>query len=214
MRQLLFMISFYNGLSIAADFDLAAALVHLRTTNRMAFDKVFFDAVAKNNLQAITILLDSGANPNATNKRGDTALMLAATYGHEEIAQRLLEKSADPNVANKYGLTALMHAARYGHANVAKRLLEKGAGPNATNKYGDTALMHAVSYGHTETAQRLLEKGADPDAANEQGTTALMLAIRYGHAEVAKLLETAISPERRKAVEVPLAQLRTALKLD
>ena len=48
-------------------------------------------------------LLKAGAAVDAANDMGRTALMLAASNGHEQVALILLKAKADPNKANKEG---------------------------------------------------------------------------------------------------------------
>jgi ankyrin repeat protein len=45
-------------------------------------------------------LLDAGADPNAQDDRGETALIVASTYGPADVVERLLLKGADPNHAS------------------------------------------------------------------------------------------------------------------
>ena len=51
--------------------------------------------------EAINILLENGANVNAVDKDGETALSYAVEYGNFEIALILLENNANPNLSNK-----------------------------------------------------------------------------------------------------------------
>ena len=53
--------------------------------------------------QIVTMLLDCGANVNAGDKRGNTALMYAAKYNTECVMGVLLSRGADVNMANNDG---------------------------------------------------------------------------------------------------------------
>ena len=88
-----------------------------------------FQAAREGNVPQVAALLQAGADPNAVDKYGETALMEAAKEGHADVARVLLKAGADPNAANKddwdavdaeedifedifkYGRTALMYAA-------------------------------------------------------------------------------------------------------
>ena len=56
--------------------------------------------------EAVRLLLDKGANPNARNNRGGTALMYA--IDNEEKTRLLLDHGADPNLRSGEGRTALL----------------------------------------------------------------------------------------------------------
>jgi len=60
-------------------------------------------AVHKNNVEAVKILLSAGADICATNKCGDTPLHIAARYVYREMIGLLLRCKADAMVANKLG---------------------------------------------------------------------------------------------------------------
>ena len=67
-------------------------------------------------------LLDHGANPNARDKRGNTALHGAADGGHIEIVVLLLSRKAERNVRNADGLTPADIARARGYGDVLKAL--------------------------------------------------------------------------------------------
>jgi hypothetical protein len=59
----------------------------------------------RNPADAVRLLLESGANPNAKSLGGDTALHLAAYGGHLEPLRALIEGGADYNLRDAKGLT-------------------------------------------------------------------------------------------------------------
>jgi len=78
----------------------------------------------------VKALLAKGANVNARNEEGDSALLIACYSPHgDEIVPILLENGADVGVANNEGRTVLMKAARsswYLGDDVSKRWLRVG----------------------------------------------------------------------------------------
>ena len=68
-------------------------------------------------------LVEQGADINAVNEDGYTALMLAARNGHLETVQALMEvPGIDTNKKNNYGSNAMHYAAMYAHREVVQAL--------------------------------------------------------------------------------------------
>lgn len=84
-------------------------------------------------------LLAHGADVNAQDADGDTALHGAAQTGNVEIMQMLLDKGANPNAQNHSGGTPLMWSAVYGHDDAARLLLSRGADMSLKDSDGITA---------------------------------------------------------------------------
>src|SRR5262245_2067954 len=89
-------------------------------------DATWKRAVTNGDVEAVQRLLRSGANVNARDRHGQTALMLAAHHGHHEVVDLLVGAGADLNVTAGYSLTALMLAIVAGHAAIAQRLARAG----------------------------------------------------------------------------------------
>src|SRR5262245_16155976 len=120
-------------------------------------------AAAYADAKTVWLLLEKGADPNATNNAGVTALMRAA--GDYEKVRLLLRHGADPNRKSALGNTALMIAARsYPSAKTVDALLKKGADIQATNVFGASAILTAAASGDRETLRLLIQHGADVNA--------------------------------------------------
>lgn len=124
----------------------------------------------------VQALLNAGADPNARDRDGDTALMKAAIENkNHEVVKVLLAAGANPNIKNKFGSTALMFAAGNGNPEMTQALLDAGANPHERNTDGQTALMWQAEWVSFETLKALLNAGADPNVRDRNGKTALML---------------------------------------
>ena len=145
--------------------------------------------ILQHHQNAITLLIESGANVNtADNSMKATPLMLAAEMGLKDIVKLLVGKGADVKAADKFGRTALMRALVFRPGNTNTRneivdLLLGGSNVNAKNESQETALMLAAEIAgyadSKEIIQRLLDNGAKTtiNQQNLQGKTALIKAL-------------------------------------
>jgi len=117
--------------------------------------------------ECVELFLKKGADPNAANKAGATALIRAAT----NYAKTRLLVSAGANVRARtghLGNTPLILAARCaGNSQTVKLLLAHGADAKEANGFGVTPILAAAGSGDFETVKLLLDRGADPNAFPE-----------------------------------------------
>jgi len=158
----------------------------LNTMDMALLDQQLLVAAEEGNSERIVELLDAGANIEATNILGWTALHIAASKGHEICVEMLLSHGANIETTNDYGNTALHFAAFNGHIACVEMLLSHGASIEATNNNGDTALHLAAFKGHEICVELLLSYGANVDAITNAGDTALRLAAR--HKEIVEMI--------------------------
>ena len=90
--------------------------------NQAALNDQLIRAALEGSAETVTALLERGADVNARDNDGYTALIWAAFNGHAEIVTALLERGADVDARNNDGDTALMWAAHNGHAEIATLL--------------------------------------------------------------------------------------------
>lgn len=156
----------------------------------------FFKAIELDNVRLLRPLLEGGLDPNTTDDRGNTGLLVAVRDGCFEAAALLLSSGGvaidQPNAA---GETALMMAALRGHTEWVVRLMQRGA---AVHRSGWTPLHYAASGPEPKVLVLLLERGAQLDAASANGTTPLMMAAGYGALDGADLLLARGADPRRR----------------
>ncbi|CAK7227557.1 Glycerophosphocholine phosphodiesterase [Sporothrix curviconia] len=110
----------------------------------------------------VQMLVDAGVDLNWQDELGETALHIAARFGHDECAKILLNgtatQKADLELAEKsYSWTALHIAAVDGHLSVARLIAEAGADVDKADSSGWTAREHAALRGHLDIARLLLQ---------------------------------------------------------
>jgi ankyrin repeat protein len=142
-------------------------------------------------VECARVLVDAGANVNATDPDGMSGILLATINGHYDAASYLLDKGTDPNLADKTGRTALFSAVDFNTMPASNRpapkvideqitaldlinkLLAKGANPNAQLK--------------TQQPYRLkLDRGDDTMLTT--GTTPFLRAAKAGDVDAMRAL--------------------------
>jgi ankyrin repeat protein len=116
-----------------------------------------------NAIDIVDILLNSGADPNIPDSKGDAALTHAIVSNNETLFTLLIAHGADVNQKNKLGKPPLMYSV--GILSAMKYLLTvPGLDIDATDHLGKTTLMYSAqrkSFGK-ECVAILLDAGADP----------------------------------------------------
>ncbi|HEY3742261.1 MAG TPA: ankyrin repeat domain-containing protein, partial [Bryobacteraceae bacterium] len=148
-------------------------------------------------------LLDKGAEVNARDPKGRTALLLAMGGSASEyrvigaddsLAQLLIARGADVNAHDDAGWTPLLKVLDLwaNQPALVEFLIAKGANVNARLNDGRSGLMLAARLGKDDRLPVLIAKGADVNARDEHGKTALMVAatVRWDEqsAKMMKLL--------------------------
>ena len=152
-------------------------------------DRGLVDAVRQRDFDAARELLaGGGADVNAPQGDGATALAWAAHWNEIALASSLIAAGASVEAPNDLGVTPLMLAADNGSLPMVELLLGAGAGPDTPRPSGDTALMFAARAGSAAVVERLVAAGANVNAATASGHTALMWAAAEAHAGVAQAL--------------------------
>ena len=132
------------------------------------------DAILEDDLDIVQEHMESGTDPNrffvwtGNDYEGASALHLAVSLEHKEIAELLLKNGADINLKarDQYEGTPLHWAAYLGHKQMVKWLVEAEADINATDINGYTPLDATASNPDldpdtvTEIADYLRENGA------------------------------------------------------
>jgi ankyrin repeat protein len=151
-------------------------------------------------LATMQSLLDHGADVNAHDDAGATALMWSV--GDPAKLSLLTQHHAEVDACSNSGQTALLIAANLAQPEEAVRLLlEKGADAKYSNR-GYTALMGAAEQGSPEAVRGLLAHGANVKSTNSAGWTALHGGAMSGNPDVVRLLLDAGADPNATAKEI------------
>ena len=157
--------------------------------------------------EIMNLLLVRGADPNAADQYGHTALMEATSIAKVKL---LLARGAQVNAKDEEGETALLRAVDRGDVAIVEALLKAGAeGLNTQNDDGETLLMRAVREGRADLAKLLLAQGADPSLVDVLGDNVSTLAYEKGLSEIEALSRSVYPVEMTPAVRN--AWLRAAI---
>ena len=167
-----------------------AVAVCLATALEAGSDATVADAARLGDAAAVKALLRNGADVNAAQGDGMTALHWAAQKGDTELVAMLLSAGASVRATTRLGGYTPMHlASQAGHPRVVATLLAAGSPADVRTATGASPLMLAARSGSVDTATRLIENGADINAKESTyGQTALMVAAGLNRAELVALL--------------------------
>lgn len=155
------------------------------------------DAAQRGDAAEIARLVADGADPETRDRRGRTAVHVAAYAGQAQALRALAQAGADMNALEGQAYDAVTIAAVMDRPGLMSLAIELGNDPGlVTSPYDGTALIAAAHLGHGEVVRRLIEAGAPLDHVNNLGWTALIEAVVLGdggadHQEVVRLLVAA-----------------------
>jgi ankyrin repeat protein len=169
----------------------AVALLSAAAAPRHASDPSIADAEMRGDTSAVRLLLKQGADVNAAQGDGMTALHWAAMHGDVDQTRMLVYAGARLEASTRNGNYTPLHlAAQTGKTSVIKALIQAGADVNAaTTSGGATPLHYAAANGNADAIVALLDKGAKVDARESAWSeTPLMWAATYNRVNALQVL--------------------------
>ena len=171
---------------------------------------LLFSAATEGKIAMMDMVLKAGADPNAKDESGMTALRHVAWTGKNQVnvTRRLIAAKADVNLAADDDWTPLiqvMYADPGVAVPVAQLLMQAGADANIVNNEGNSALMLASHRDMPVLIPALVKAGADINQRGRDGTS-LVVAAEEGHTAVVRaLLDATADPNLRdRHDETPL----------
>ncbi|KAI9879865.1 MAG: hypothetical protein M1830_006717 [Pleopsidium flavum] len=140
--------------------------------------------------EILQLLLEKGANIEARNYQGRTAIIQAAKHGNREIVRLLIGKGADVAVKdNEVGRTALQWAILYGHEAVVCLLRDRAPVSDEVKKQWRTLTrLYRATLDDADDISEILADSIWPLLRISQDLLRLHCPAARGNARVAKLL--------------------------
>src|ERR1700752_1845492 len=157
---------------------------------------------ATENVEALKDVLVQGADINASDIDGMTALMRAAGFGRPRMAEALIERGANLDAVRADGFTPLLLAAFFGHSEVVKLLVEAGADVSCTTRFDTSAEMWAKARTFYGVVRYLREARAKVTIANP-ATEESLLADSVTSADVEEQAKLPATPVIASALFSP-----------
>ena len=130
-------------------------------------DKALLEAARNGDFEGVKMSLKAGADINAKEEYGDTALNLCAENGHLDIVKYLAESGADIENLGGAAKTPVMNAAFAGHAEIVMFLISKGA------------LISNDLLSSVQMKVNILEENAEAGMVKPEGVTAWKEFLNY-----------------------------------
>lgn len=156
-------------------------------------DATLLRAAGDGDADAVALALRAGADLEARDGNGRTALLLAATYDHVDVARVLVAVGADPDALDDRHDTPWLVTGVTGSVAMLETLLPAGPDLTIRNRFGGLSPIPASERGHVDYVRRVVKTAVDLDHVNDLGWTALLEAVILGdggepHQEIVRIL--------------------------
>jgi uncharacterized protein len=144
--------------------------VIINTRDDVTGETALHIVVSRRDSTWLAFLLAKGSNPNISDKKGVSPLMLATQYGWADGASALLRNKAAVDGTNRSGETALIRAVQLRNAELVRLLLKSGANPDKKDAVsGQSAREYAALDGRSSAILALIEnKGQGEEPKKEK----------------------------------------------
>lgn len=145
-----------------------------------AADAVLLRAAQRGDVDEVELALRSGADLEARNGRGQTALLLASAHDRVAVARVLVAHGADPDALDDRHDTPWLVTGVTGSVAMLEALLPAGPDLTVRNRFGGLSPIPASERGHVDYVRRVVRTDVDLDHVNDLGWTALLEAAVLG----------------------------------
>ena len=146
-------------------------------------------AAKRGSMRQLQWLLACGADIDAGDGQGITALHWTAEQRQPELAHFLLQRGADCNVRDASGRTPLQRAVASGSLSIIRMLFSAGAVVDVSRPTDASMLVSAAKHRNLDIFKLLLQQGLDPDGKfGRYQETPMHRAARNGHDDIVEFL--------------------------
>lgn len=167
--------------SVAGGDNTLTALLYKAGARSKNPERLLATAVDRGDHTLVSLILEHGANPDATVPGKPHPMQIALDRNDARLARMLLDARADPT-------PWLVPAVTHRMAGFIDILLKAKADPNHPGPDNDAPLCIALRMGDLRLAEKLLHAGADPSRVGREGQTPLAVAVARRESQAAQLL--------------------------
>ena len=158
-------------------------------TDAVDYNSELIEAARQKDVTAALVALQCGADIDAKDHEGNTALHRAIGNSDLEMTIELLKAGATADIPNDYDYTPLITAARRGDIDIMEKLIQYNADPDWANDNGLTPLMGAAHYDKAEACHLIMKHSQHSvDRQTKRGMTACMDAVISGQTNALEAL--------------------------
>ena len=152
-------------------------------------ESLIINAVRKENIDLVKLLLQYGANPNQLNWAGLSLLSIAYINRDWDMVRLFLDHGVHPDDTSIFCCSLFFIAYAENKLDMTELLLQHGANPNQKGWLGNySILVDAVQGDNFEMVKLLLKYGADPNQIDIYNKTPTFIAAERKNSKLVKLL--------------------------
>lgn len=173
-----------KGANINAKQEDGDPFIHRWTVSDLSYydeNDMLCSGYTDDDITKLSLLLKYGADPNATDNYGVTALhIVSGDIGKRkmEVLKLLVENGANIEATDDHGQTPLFHAVEWSNKKVISYLIGQGANIDTQDNKGKTTLHVAATMPSFKMVKHLLQNGANKNIRDNNGETPLERAKR------------------------------------
>jgi ankyrin repeat protein len=182
---------------------------------REAINSALLSGARSKRIEIVEKALELGADPNAADHFGMTAMHLAASANDVRMIKVLMKKGARTNDHGGVGFSPMACAAVSGRMDAVQMLAEHALDLEAMQsnpQYGGRSLLEVCLISEkTECARWLIDHGADIELVDWRGDSLIMRMLASGRDQAAMLLARSGACVDDAVIDLALQQKNTAL---